>query len=339
MIFNSHKNYLFSPKYKALFYIPWVIFLIFGCGENQDSELRVEENYQNEPKTKVVVTTTQLRDLVQFITKDRFSITSLMGPGVDPHIYKATSKDILALSKADLVIFHGMDLEGRLSDALTYGKKNGILTFSATSTISHDSLIFPDEPISDETHADPHVWFDPKIWSFMVSEFTTYISEFDPERKTFFKRNALRLQQEIDAIENWAMREIKKIPENQRTLVTSHDAFQYLGRAFGLKVVGLQGISTTSEAGLGDRANLVDLIRKQNIPAIFIESSVNPGAIEEIAKECEVVVGGKLFSDALGSGEELVQGPNGNQYYTDTWAGMMVHNINTIVSALTKEKK
>lgn len=339
MISKSHKVFFIRPKFKPIFLILSASLLFFGCGENPTLQLGDKENIQDKSKPTIVVTTTQLRDLVQRITRDRFSITSLMGPGVDPHLYKATSKDILALSKADLVVYHGMDLEGRLSDALAHGTSKGIRTFNATFTLPASSIIFPDEKNSEETHADPHVWFDPKIWSFIVGEFVSTITEFDPDGKTFFENNAQLFQEEIRAIEAWAKMEIQKIPETQRTLITSHDAFQYLGRTFGLNVIALQGISTTSEAGLGDRANLVDLIREHQIPAIFIESSVNPGAIEEIAKECDVVVGGELFSDALGSGTESAKGPSGTQYLADTWEGMMVHNINTIVSALAKESK
>jgi ABC-type Zn uptake system ZnuABC Zn-binding protein ZnuA len=130
---------------------------------------------------------------------------------------------------------------------------------------------------------------------------------------------------------------MENIPPSQKKLVTSHDAFQYFGRAMGLEVVALQGVSTTTEAGLGDRASLVDLIKQQNIPAIFIETSVNPGAIEEIAKECGVTVGGELFSDALGTKDHSSIGPNNKLFKANTWSGMMVHNVSTIVEALSQK--
>lgn len=293
----------------------------------------------NNTKPRIVVTTTHLYDLAKRITGDHFSITPLMGQGVDPHLYKPTSRDILALSKADLVIYHGMMLEGRLSEVLAHGKENGISVFNATSCLSDQQIIFPKKNNYKTLHPDPHVWFDPKIWAFIVNEFTTMITEFAPSGQVVFKENAELFLKEIKKIELWSLEEIKKIPIEHRTIVTSHDAFQYLGRSMGLEVVALQGVSTTSEAGLGDRVNLVDLIRKYKIPAIFIESSVNPAAIEEIAKECNVIVGGELFSDALGSQHEFTTGPNGTQYQTNTWEGMMVHNINTIVKALTRKIK
>jgi ABC-type Zn uptake system ZnuABC Zn-binding protein ZnuA len=130
---------------------------------------------------------------------------------------------------------------------------------------------------------------------------------------------------------------MKNIPQSNKKLVTSHDAFQYFGRAMGLEVIALQGVSTTTEAGLGDRASLVDLIKQQNIPAIFIETSVNPGAIEEIAKECGVTVGGELFSDALGPKNHSSIGPNNKLFKANTWSGMMVHNVSTIVKALSQK--
>ena len=136
------------------------------------------------------------------------------------------------------------------------------------------------------------------------------ISNFDPSGKIFYTQNLQLFIEEISLIENWARAQMDNIPPSQKKLVTSHDAFQYFGRAMGLEVVALQGVSTTTEAGLGDRASLVDLIKQQNIPSIFIETSVNPGAIEEIAKECGVTVGGELFSDALGPKNHSSIGPN-----------------------------
>jgi manganese/zinc/iron transport system substrate-binding protein len=257
-----------------------------------------------------------------------------MGPGVDPHIYKPTSRDILAITKADIVVFHGMMLEGKLSEVLSNGEKRGIFTFNATAGLPKEQIIFPDQSDGNAQYPDPHVWFDPKIWSTVASEFTKMISDFDPAGKNFYKKNLTLFTDEILLIENWATAQMKSIPQSNKKLVTSHDAFQYFGRAMGLEVIALQGVSTTTEAGLGDRASLVDFIKQQNIPAIFIESSVNPGAIEEIAKECKVIVGGELFSDALGSKDHSSIGPDSRLFTANTWSGMMVHNVSTIVKAL-----
>jgi manganese/zinc/iron transport system substrate-binding protein len=262
-----------------------------------------------------------------------------MGPGVDPHIYKPSSRDILALSKANLVVFHGMQLEGRLAEALSHSEENGISIFNATANLPNKEIIYSNSGHTEQQHPDPHVWFDPKIWSLIVNEFTRRMIRCNPSEQKQFESRANQILDSISKIEEWGINEIKKIPKDQRTLITSHDAFQYLGRAMGLQVIALQGISTTAEAGLADRANLVDLIQDHNIPAIFIESSVNPTAIHEIAKECNVEVGGELFSDALGSNNQFATGPNGIKYSVATWEGMMIHNINTIVKALRKRRK
>ena len=332
MTFKYHNKFILLIKFGCYnIFSVWLLLLMSceqGFTNNQNPILPDSE------KPQIVVTTTHLRDMVTKITGDRFRITSLMGPGVDPHIYKPTSRDILALSKADIVIFHGMMLEGRLSEALASGKKMGILTFDATSALPKEQIIFPNEHGGDTKHPDPHVWFDPKIWSSIANEFTKMISNFDPQGEIFYLRNLKLFTDDILLIENWSIDQMKSIPLSQKKLITSHDAFQYFGRSMGLEVVALQGVSTTTEAGLGDRTNLVDLIKKQNIKAIFIESSANPDAINEVANECGVIVGGELFSDALGSKDHMSTGPNGKSFPANTWAGMMVHNVNTIVKAL-----
>lgn len=312
-----------------------LIWLILTISCEQVSTDKENSTSLDNEKPQIVVTTTHLRDLVEKITGNRFQITSLMGPGVDPHIYKPTSRDILATSKADIVVFHGMMLEGKLSQALANGEKKGILTFNATARLPREKIIFPNQHDGGEHHPDPHVWFDPKIWSFVAGEFTKMISNFDPSGKIFYAQNLKSFTDEIFLIENWASAQMQRIPSSQMKLVTSHDAFRYFGRAMGLEVIALQGVSTTTEAGLGDRANLVNLIKRQNISAIFIESSVNPSAIEEIAKECSVTIGGELFSDALGSKDQGSIGPEGRFFTTDTWCGMMVHNVSTIARALS----
>lgn len=327
-IFTPIKLFLYSTVLACL-------LVTISCDQRATDN---QDSFDNE-KSHIVVTTTHMRDLVEKITGNRFRITALMGPGVDPHIYKPTSKDILALSKADIVIFHGMMLEGRLTEALANGKKRGILTFDATAALPNDQIIFPGEHTEDNKHPDPHVWFDPKIWSSVAKEFTQMISHFDPAEKNLYATNLQSFTDEILLIENWALEQMDSIPKSQKKLITSHDAFQYFGRAMGLEVVALQGVSTTTEAGLGDRANLVDLIKAQNIPAIFVESSVNPDAIKEIASECKVTIGGELFSDALGSKEHSSVGPQGRIFPANTWSGMMVHNITTIVKALSENPK
>ena len=299
-----------------------------SCGSKESDVL-------NEEKSTIVVTTTQLKDLVSKITKSRVNIVSRMKPGIDPHTYKPTSRDILALTKADLVIYHGMMLEGRLSELLEKAEQQGIQTYNATSSLKSARIIFHGD-IKKNPQPDPHVWFDPEIWTTVAENFTKMICLFDPKGKSGYINNLLSFTREIEEVQKWTIKKISTIPTGKRTLVTSHDAYSYFGRSFGLEVVALQGISTLLESGLGDRAKVVDLIKEQNIPAVFIESSVNPKALNEIAKECGVSVGGELFSDALGTEATLSVGPEGNSYSANTWTGMMVHNVNTIVNSLGK---
>ena len=284
----------------------------------------------------VVVTTTHLSDLVDSLAGERVTVISLMGPGVDPHLYKPTSRDLSALAKADLIVFHGLMLEGRMGHALEQADKKGIPSVAATSEIPK-SLILSSAEEGAQGHADPHVWFSPEIWSICVNTLMNKLIALEPEAEVEIKENARLLLSEIAEIKNWSLAQVEQIPQARRKLVTSHDAFRYLGRDLGLEVIGLQGLSTNVEAGLADRANLVDFIKKQDIPAIFVETSVNPAAMHEIAKESGVFIGGELFSDALGSPGESAIGPEEKSFDLDSWGGMMVHNVSTIVDALSKQ--
>lgn len=284
----------------------------------------------------VVVTTTHLSDLVDSLAGEHINVISLMGPGVDPHLYKPTSQDLSSLAKADLIVFHGLMLEGRMGQALEQADKKGIPSVAATSEIPK-KLILSSVEEGSQGHADPHVWFSPEIWSICVNTLMNKLITLKPEAEVEIRDNANLLLSEITEIKNWSLEQVEQIPQERRKLVTSHDAFRYLGRDLGLEVIGLQGLSTNVEAGLADRANLVDFIKKQDIPAIFVETSVNPAAMHEIAKESGVFIGGELFSDALGSPSESAIGPKKKSFDLDSWGGMMVHNVSTIVDALTKQ--
>lgn len=304
------------------------ILSVFASCSSDANKTQSDSSLSKEKMT-IVVTTTHLNDIVSRIVEDRFNVISLMGPGVDPHLYRPTSRDVLAISKADLIVFHGMMLEGKLAETLKNSRNKGIPSHNATEKID------PKKVIKESfNHPDPHVWFDPSIWSKVVQDLNDKISILDPEGKKIYKSNTEKICTEIYQVGEWGKNRIKEIPENQRKLITSHDAFQYFGRSMGLNVIALQGISTTAEAGLADRVNLVNTIIKEKIPSIFVESSVNPNAINEIAKECKISIGGKLYSDALGTAEDFVLGPKKVSFPCNTWSGMMVHNINTIVDSL-----
>ena len=286
----------------------------------------------------VVVTTTHLYDLVDSIAGERVQVLSLMGPGVDPHGYKPTSRDMSSLAKADLIVFHGLMLEGRMGHALEQADKKGIPSIAATSDIPQ-TLLLPSSDEGTDGHDDPHVWFSPEIWSVCVNTVMNKLIELDPKSEVEFRENAQVTLRQLEEIKVWSLDQVRQIPPPRRKLVTSHDAFRYLGKDLGLEVIGLQGISTSIEAGLADRANLVDFIKKQNISAIFVETSVNPAAMNEIAKESGVFIGGELFSDALGPPGKSAIGPAGKSFDLDSWGGMMVHNVSTLVKGLGQKEQ
>ena len=279
----------------------------------------------------VVSTTTHVTDMVKFVAGDRLEVIALMGPGVDPHLYKPSAGDAATLAKADLILYNGLMLEGRMADVFAKVSRRGTKTYAVTETVSEELLL---EPKEFEGHWDPHVWFDPEIWSECIEVVRDALSENDPAGKAGYAERAETLKTQYLAVTHWAQSRISELPEESRYLVTSHDAFNYFGRAFGLEVLAVQGISTATEAGLADRVAMVDFVKKHDVKAIFVESSVNPAIIEGIAKEAGVMIGGELFSDAMGQPGRLEKGPDGEQYDIGTWVGMMKHNVNAIVEGL-----
>jgi len=250
---------------------------------------------------------------------------------VDPHLYKPSAGDAATLAKADLILYNGLMLEGRMADVFAKVSRRGTKTYAVTETVSEELLL---EPKEFEGHWDPHVWFDPEIWSECIEVVRDALSENDPAGKAGYAERAETLKTQYLAVTHWAQSRISELPEESRYLVTSHDAFNYFGRAFGMKVLAVQGVSTATEAGLADRVAMVDFVKEHDVKAIFVESSVNPAIIKGIAKEAGVRIGGELFSDAMGQPGRLEQGPDGEQYDIGTWVGMMKHNVNAIVEGL-----
>jgi manganese/zinc/iron transport system substrate-binding protein len=255
------------------------------------------------------------------------SVTGLMGPGVDPHLYKAKASDVQKLQKADAVFYGGLHLEGKMQGVFDKMQGNARKTVMAvTKDIPHDRLLTP--PAFAGNH-DPHVWFDVALWSLCIDPVATALGQQDPAGKVVYQANATKLKKSLAALDQWAKQECAKLPKDKRVLVTSHDAFNYFGRAYDFEVVGLQGISTVTEAGLADMAKLVDFIRVRKLRAIFVESSVPHQAIEQISKETGVRIGGEIFSDAAGTLGDIENG-----YDKGTYEGMIRHNVSTIVGAL-----
>ncbi len=282
-------------------------------------------NNADDGKIKVTTTIAQIADIAENVGMDLVETESLMGPGIDPHLYKASQGDIKKLQDADIIFYNGLHLEGKMGEVLEKMAEDRP-TVAITRDISEDQLIA--DPENPNMH-DPHVWFDVDLWKIAVDTVTEELSQLSPEHKDEFMKNAESYKKQLDDLYNESVQKIEQINENSRVLVTAHDAFAYFGRSFGFEVMGLQGLSTDSEYGLRDVQNLIDVLVERDIKAVFIESSISEKSINAVVegakeREHEVKIGGELFSDAMGE-EGTEEG---------TYIGMYKHNIETIVSAL-----
>ncbi|ATC65946.1 ABC transporter substrate-binding protein [Nibricoccus aquaticus] len=280
----------------------------------------------NAAPLRVVSTTAMVNDLVKRVGGAEVSAEVLMGPGVDPHLYKATAADMLRLNRAEVVFYSGLMLEGKMTDVFTRMAKSGKRVNAITAGLPEAKLL---KPADFEGHPDPHVWFDVELWAMCVDVVEARLVEASPERKAVFAANAEKARGELAELHAWAKAKAAELQVEKRVLVTSHDAYNYFGRAYGFQVVGLQGISTVSEAALADVAKLTDFIKQRGLKAVFVESSVSHTTIERIAKDSGVTIGGELFSDAMGAAGKIENG-----YDVGTYEGMIKHNLNTIVEAL-----
>lgn len=276
-------------------------------------------------KVKAVATIGMITNIVHNVGGEHVDATGLMGPGVDPHLYKASQGDMRRLSEADVIFYNGLALEGKMIDILIKMARNKP-TYQVTEYIPEERLR---EPPEFAGHYDPHVWFDVTLWIKAVERVRDALIEIDPTHRRAYQENAARYVKELETLHTYVKARILEIPKERRVLVTAHDAFGYFGRAYGIDVLGLQGISTATEYGLKDVQDLVDTIVRRRIKAVFIESSVPQRAIEAVVSGVRahghtVTIGGTLFSDAMGD-EGTREG---------TYIGMVRHNVETIVAAL-----
>lgn len=282
-------------------------------------------------RPRVVVTTTMLRDMVERVGGDEVAVHGLMGPGVDPHMYRASASDIGRLRRADLILYNGLALEGRLGDVLAGLSAGGRRVVGVAERLPESELL----PSEEEGEIwDPHVWGSPELWRQCTDIVVGVLSELLPDRAEEFRLRGEGYKAEIAALAEWGMGRLSAVPVDRRVLITSHDAFGYFGRSFEFEVIGVQGISTASEAGLANIAAISDLVRSRGIPAVFVESSVSPAAIQRLARDSGARIGGELYSDATGTPGQIESGPDGIEYDVGTWNGMMRHNINLIAAAL-----
>ena len=276
-------------------------------------------------KIRVVATIGMIADAAQRVGGERVEVSALMGPGVDPHLYKATASDVKLFDNADIVFYNGLELEGRLSDVLVKMSRSRP-TVAVTEDIPLEKLR---EPCEFEGKYDPHVWFDVTLWQSAVQTMEKHLAQLDPGSKDVYARNGAAYLKELDDLHRYAKEQVARIPQQSRVLITAHDAFGYFGEQYGIEVRGLQGTSTAAEAGAADVQELADFIVARKIKAIFVESSVPEATIKAVQaavrdKGHEVVIGGQLFSDAMGA----TGTPEG------TYVGMVRHNVDTIVKAL-----
>lgn len=276
-------------------------------------------------KIRITTTIAQIADIANHIGGEHVEVDSLMGPGVDPHLYKASQGDIQKLMDADIVFYNGLHLEGKMDEVFKKLSKDKP-TIAAAESIPDNDLL--GDEANPDLH-DPHVWFSIPRWMYAVDTVEEELSKLQPDLAEEFKNNAESYKQELKELDGYAREQINTIPDESRVLVTAHDAFAYFGEEYDFEVMGLQGLSTDSEYGLKDVQELVTVLAERNIKAVFVESSISEksiNAVVEGAKEKghEVSIGGELYSDAMGEAG------------TDegTYAGMFRHNIDTIVSSL-----
>jgi manganese/zinc/iron transport system substrate-binding protein len=277
-------------------------------------------------KLRVAATVTMVADLARQVGGERVEVDALMGPGVDPHLYKAAASDITKLQQADVIFYSGLLLEGKMQDIFAKLARSKRFVYPVTEAIPVEKLL---EPPEFAGHYDPHVWFEVPLWKLCVDVVAKGLSEADPAGKDFYENRAAETRARMDELHAWALKKSAELPAERRILVTSHDAYNYFGRAYGFQVVGLQGISTVTEAGLADMAKLTDFIKQKRVKAVFVETSVPHHTIERISKDTGVKIGGELFSDAMGTPGQLENG-----YDLGTYEGMIKHNMTTIVEAL-----
>tara|TARA_R110002049_G_scaffold77568_12_gene198457 strand:- start:9184 stop:10101 length:918 start_codon:yes stop_codon:yes gene_type:complete len=303
-------------KISKLIIIMLFLAILSGCKNTAEST----------GKLKVVTTTTMITDLVKNIGGDAVEVEGLMGAGVDPHLYKASEGDVSKLFTADVIFYNGLHLEGKLVEVFEKMESSNKVTVPLGEFLNKTELIGSEYFASNY---DPHVWFNIEYFKEFAEKVTEVLQEADPENRELFQKNKEKFVAELSVLETWVKETVETLPKEKRILVTAHDAFNYFGKAYGFEVVGLQGLSTATEAGVQDVQKLSSFIIENKVKAIFIESSVPRRTIEALqqavlSKKHEVEIGGSLYSDALGNAGT----PEG------TYIGMFRYNITTIVNAL-----
>ena len=306
-----------------------VALLLAACGRNTEpaaGDASPEDAAGPGEMYRVVATVGMVSDIAGRVAGDRAEVVGLIGTGIDPHLYKPTRSDIAALMAADVVLYSGLFLEGRMIDALERAGEAGRTVAAVAEGIDPAELM---EPGDFAGAYDPHVWMDPSLWSEAVGVVRDTLTAHDAAGAAGYAENAAALQAELAALDEWAASVLAEVPASARVLVTAHDAFGYFGRRYGLEVLGIQGISTESEAGVRDIERLVETLVAREVPAVFVESTVSERNVRALlegaaARGHTVRIGGELFSDAMGEPGT----PAG------TYIGMIAHNVATVAEGL-----
>lgn len=330
-VLRHHRKRCFIPP--ALLFV--ISILVTGCettkktsgGDTSGSHKSggVSTTYSGSGPIRVTTTIGMISDIVENVGGERVAVQGLMGPGVDPHLYKTTPGDLSKLQNTDIAFHNGMHLEGKMGEVLErIGNKKPVV--AVTKDIDPKLLL---RPAAFKGNPDPHVWFDVELWMKAVETVRDSLVQFDPPHKAEYEKNATTYLAKMREMDAYVTKAVATVPKERRVLITAHDAFGYFGKAYDIEVVGLQGISTASEYSLQDVRNLVDIISKRGIKAVFIESSVPRRSIDAVVQGCRarghnVKIGGTLYSDAMG--------PEGTP--EGTYLGMVRKNVDTIVEAL-----
>lgn len=314
------KGFARLRKASALFLALFLVIGLAACGQPAANGEKKADT--GEKKYNVVATSTMLTDLAKIIGGDKVEVNGLMAAGVDPHLYQPTAGDVAKLQAADMVVINGLHLEGQMGEVFSKLTEANKLVAEVGESIPVEDRL----PFADSIY-DPHIWFSVPNWKLAARNVTDTYIKLSEKDKDYFEANYEKYIKELDELDSYIRSQVESLPESSRVLITAHDAFNYFGREYHFEVIGLQGISTESEAATSDVAELADYIVKNKIKAIFVESSVPKKNIEALqeavkAKGFDVQIGGELYSDSLGVGED------------GTYIGMFKANINTIVSAL-----
>jgi len=299
-----------------------LLLLVSACGRAASDGVPLSER-----RVRVVATTSIVADLVRNVGGERVEVEALMGPGVDPHLFKASAGDVAVMAAADAIVYNGLHLEGKMGDLFEQMDSRGRTTIPLAELAVPDTLLR--ESALFQGNYDPHIWFDVQLWIRAARTLAGELAGLDSTHADSYQLRAQAYVEELLDAEAYVYAHISRIAPSARVLVTSHDAFGYFGRAFGFEVYGLQGLSTAVEAGTADVQALAELVASRRIPAMFVESSISPRGIEAVreavrARGFDVRIGGTLFGDALGGPESPAS----------TYTGMVRHNADVLVNAL-----